>query len=216
MTESKKILLIAGGGHGRVILDALLAAKIRVHGIVDSAIPVGTELFGVKVLGGDEYLDQLSGDLVLLANGLGANPKTLARSSLYQRFSMGGFHFVTIVHPSAIIGSNVKLSDGCQIMAGTVIQCGVEVGHNSVINTRASIDHDVVIGDSVFIAPGVTVCGGVNIGPEVFIGAGATILPGVRIGAGTIVGAGSLVLSDIPEGRLYSGARTIEKKGFRK
>ena len=76
MTESKKILLIAGGGHGRVILDALLAAKIRVHGIVDSAIPVGTELFGVKVLGGDECLDRFSKDLVLLVNGLGANPKT--------------------------------------------------------------------------------------------------------------------------------------------
>ncbi|MGA1635751.1 MAG: hypothetical protein ACO37C_12885 [Gemmobacter sp.] len=46
------IHLVGCGGHGRVVLDALLARGIAPAGILDGALPAGSEVFGVPVLGG--------------------------------------------------------------------------------------------------------------------------------------------------------------------
>ena len=61
-------------------------------------------------------------------------------------------------------------------MAGAVLQPGVLVGRNTVINTSASIAHDCRVGQHCHIAPGVTLSGGVEVGDNVLIGAGATVI----------------------------------------
>ena len=61
-------------------------------------------------------------------------------------------------------------------MAGAILQSGVTIGENSVVNTRASIDHHCLIESGVFISPGVVLCGGVSVEEGAFIGAGAVIL----------------------------------------
>jgi acetyltransferase-like isoleucine patch superfamily enzyme len=80
-------------------------------------------------------------------------------------------------------------------MQGAIIQSSVKIGKHSIINTRASIDHDCVIQDYVHIAPGVILCGNVQIGE----GAGTTIMQGIRVGKWSVIGAGSVVLKDIPD-----------------
>ena len=39
-----------------------------------------------------------------------------------------GWSFTSCIHPSAIIGANVNLSNGIQVMAGVVIQSGSSLG----------------------------------------------------------------------------------------
>lgn len=107
----------------------------------------------------------------------------------------------------------------------------VKIGNNSYINSGCVIlDHaQVVIGESTFIGPSVTLttvahpispkerCDGllmhsIHIESNVWIGAGAVILPGVTIGAGSIVAANSVVNCDIPPNSLYAGAPAVFKK----
>jgi UDP-perosamine 4-acetyltransferase len=195
------VILIGGGGHGRVLLDALLALGADVLGIADPALPTDVPgPRGLPVLGGDDAALAQAADAVMLVNGVGSTRSTAARTALYERFVAAGYRFATVVHPAAVIAGDVALGDGAQVMAGAVLQTGARLGANCIVNTRASVDHDCDIGAGAHIAPGVTLSGGVRIGPGSHIGTGAVVIQQVRIGAGALIGAGAVVLADVPDG----------------
>ena len=202
---SKQVFLLGCGGHGRVILDTLLSRGIYVNGIIDPGLKIGDQMFGISVVGGDNFLDHLNPIDVFLINGLGANPSVQSRKKIFEDLKTRGFSFTGIRHPSSVVGLECDLGQSSQIMAGVVLQNRVHIGDNVVINTRASIDHDCSIDSHTFICAGVVLCGGVLVGKSVFIGAGAVVLPSVKIGANVIIGAGAVVTKNIPEGRVVVG-----------
>jgi sugar O-acyltransferase (sialic acid O-acetyltransferase NeuD family) len=199
-STNNSVYLLGCGGHGRVVLDALLAGGASVAGIVDPALTVGQRVFDIAVLDGAEWLSQLTSADVLLLNGVGANPHTDRRKEVFLHWHGRGYEFATLVHPAAVIGRECGLAAGAQVMAGTVVQNRVRIGQNVVINTRAVVEHDTEIGDHVFIAPGAVLNGSVVVEAGAFVGAGAVVLPGLRIGAGAIVGAGAVVIENVPQG----------------
>lgn len=207
---TKAVYLLGGGGHGRVVLDALLASGVNVTGILDPDLKVGDQVFGVPVMGGDEFLDGVASKEVLLVNGLGANPSTQNRKRLFETMKAKGFAFNAVQHTSAVIGRDCDLGESSQIMAGAVLQNRVRIGDNAVINTRASIDHDCVIGMHAFISPGAVFCGDVMLADSAFIGSGAVLLPGVQIGADAIVGAGAVVTKSVPDGWVVAGNPAVK------
>jgi sugar O-acyltransferase (sialic acid O-acetyltransferase NeuD family) len=209
--SKRRVLLLAAGGHGSVVLDALLESDIRVASIIDPGLRVGSVLFDVPVLGGDDWLDQANPDDFLLVNGIGATPYKNLRSQIFSKFNQRGFNFLSVQHPFTFVGRGAVLSEGAQIMAGSIVQCRVNIANNAVINTRASVDHDCKIGAHAFIGPSVTLCGDVCIGDNAFIGAGAIVLPGVTVGSNAIVGAGAVVTHDVPCGELVAGNPATSK-----
>lgn len=189
----KKIFLVACGGHGRVVLDALLALNKTVSGIIDAQLVPGSEIFGVKVLGDDDLIKSLDPQSSTLVNGLGSTGNSQKRIEIFERFTKLGFSFVGVIHPSSSVGAECNISESAQIMAGAVLQNRVEVGENAVINTRASIDHDVVIAAHVVISPGAIISGAAKVGHGSFVGAGAVVIQGIEIGDNCIIGAGAVV-----------------------
>ena len=199
MIESK-IYVIGGGGHAKVVIDSLTASGSDVVGIIDPRLIVRSQLLGIQVVGGDEWRAKLDPKKTLLANGIGATAKSRTNRKLFDIWTADGFKFVSVIHPSAIIGPEVDLEQGSQIMAGAILQAHTKIGVGTVINTAACIDHDCVVGPHCFIAPSVTLCGGVELGEGVFIGAGATLLPGVKVGNNALVAAGAVVDNDVIPG----------------
>ena len=189
--------LIGGGGHGQVLLDAIISSNQNVTGIIDSELKVGTKIFGITVVGDDSFLDSLDSSTDEIVNGLGSTGSLTSRRKLFKDLSNRGFTFCGIIHPSAIIGRDCEIDRTSQIMAGVIVQNKVIIGKNVVLNTRSSIDHDVSIGDHSIISPGAIICGEVKIGKNVFVGAGAVIIQGVNIGNDCTIGAGTLVRHDI-------------------
>ncbi len=190
---SNERYLIACGGHGRVVLDALLASGNTVNGIIDTQLELGSQIFGVPVVGDDNFIKSLDPKKTELINGLGSTKNTQTRQEIYNRLTKIGFKFIGVQHPSATIGAECKIAASTQIMAGAVLQNRVRAGENCVINTRASVDHDVIISDNAVISPGAIISGSVRIGFGSFIGAGAVIIQGVEIGDNCVVGAGAVV-----------------------
>lgn len=185
---SLPVIVLGAGGHAKVLIDALLASSVIIVGIVDpNPALAGTKILGVPVLGGDDVVDEIPPSQVQLVNGLGSVGLPANRQQLFARFKEMGYSFATVVHPSAVVASDVVLGEGPQVMAGAVIQPGSKIGLNSIINTRASVDHDCIIGDHVHIAPGVTLSGGVSVGACSHIGTGATVIQGISIGNGCLV-----------------------------
>ena len=159
---------------------------------------LGTEVLGVRVIGDDKTISKHAPDTLLLVNGIGSVKLPKARKAVFEIYKAKGFTFATIVHPSAVVAPDVVLGEGCQIMAGAIIQPGSRIGMNVIVNTKASVDHDCIISDHVHISPGATLSGGVTIGRMAHIGAGATIIQRIRIGDNCLVFAGSVVIDDVP------------------
>jgi len=195
------IILLGAGGHAKVLLEALQLCQANVIGATDpDPQKEGMKLLGVPIIGTDEILCGYSPAQVRLVNGLGSTSLTAARTHLFKKFKGEGFAFASVVHPAAVLARDVCLGEGTQIMAGVVVQPGVVLGQNVIVNTRASVDHDSHIGDHCHLAPGVTLSGQVSVGEGTHLGTGAVVIQGVQIGNHCVVGAGSLVLRDIPDG----------------
>jgi sugar O-acyltransferase (sialic acid O-acetyltransferase NeuD family) len=193
------VIVLGAGGHAKVLINTLQLCSVEILGITDpDPALIGHEILGVPVIGPDANLKHYSVEKVHLVNGLGSVCLPKARCKIFEKYKKLGFIFATVVHPTAIIAAAVKIGEGAQLMAGVILQPGVCIGDNVIINTRASIDHDCTIGSHSHIAPGVTLSGDVQVGTVAHVGAGASIVQGVRVGDGSLVGAGSVVLKDIP------------------
>jgi sugar O-acyltransferase (sialic acid O-acetyltransferase NeuD family) len=187
------IVILGGGGHAKVVIYTLLLQDRQILGYCDLG-PDGKPVLGVGRLGEEEVILRFAPEKVRLANGIGSP----LRSAVYERFAAKRYLFEQVIHPSAVVATDVHLDSGVQIMAKAVVQPGTCIGIDTIINTAASVDHDCVLGSHVHVGPGAVLCGHVRVGDGAQIGAAATIIQGKSIGAGSIVGAGALVLEDIP------------------
>lgn len=201
---SPPVIVIGGGGHAKVLISTLLLLKRKILGYVDvnSSLPA---LLGVMNLGDDSVLLQHSPRGVRLMNGVGSGCSTQLHQSVFEKFAEKGYIFETVVHPTAFVASDVEIEDGAQVMAAAVVQTGVRLGRNVIVNTSASVDHDCLIESHAHIAPGVTLSGGVRVGLGSHIGAGSCVIQGIAIGCRSIVGAGAVVIHDVPEGVTVAG-----------
>jgi sugar O-acyltransferase (sialic acid O-acetyltransferase NeuD family) len=191
------LIVVGGGGHGRVLLEALRSAGREVRGVVDRHPAVATSLpKGVPWLGDDGALAAFPPTQYALVNGVGGIGDG-KRRQIFERLREQGYVFASLCHASAVIAHGADLGEGAQVMAGAVLQPGVRIGANAIVNTRSAIDHDCLIGDHCHVAPGAVLCGRVVVGEDTHIGAGAVVIQGVRIGRGTVIGAGAVIRHDV-------------------
>jgi sugar O-acyltransferase (sialic acid O-acetyltransferase NeuD family) len=191
------IIILGGGGHAKVLIDALLLQHRKILGYTDKDRG-GEMVLCLPRLGDDKTILEYNPKKLKLVNGVGSIASTSSRKRLYERFRRKGYHFESVVHPSATIATAVQFEEGVQIMARAVVQPGCRLGANTILNTGALVDHDCDIGAHVHIAPGAVLSGNVRIEDEVHVGTGAVIIQGLVIGAKSVIGAGAVVLGNVP------------------
>ncbi|WP_251963083.1 acetyltransferase [Salinibacter ruber] len=194
--SDRPFIIIGGGGHARVVVSTLRRLRKSILGFTD---PDEEATLGgdIKYLGGDEILTEKDPSEVALTMGVGSVRDTGHRAGLFTEQFENGFQFPTLVHPDAVVATDVKMGVATQVMAGAVVQTGTSLGKNVIVNTNASVDHDCDIESHSHIAPGATVSGEVTLESRVHVGTGASIVQGVRIGKGSVVGAGAVVIEDV-------------------
>lgn len=214
LLNSSSLIVLGGGSHARVLLDALSAAGRfgDVVGILDPKFAeMEPQVLSVPVLGAeDDMAGRFPAKAVVLINGLGSTSSSKNRTRLFEKYRKKGYDFATILHPAAQIAKGVELGVGCQVMAGAVVQVGCSLGENVIINSGAIVDHDCAIGPHVHVAPGAVLSGGAVVGAGSHIGCGATVIQGVKIGIGVVVGAGAVVLADVRDGAVVVGVPAAE------
>lgn len=209
ITAARPLVLLGAGGHARVLAALAHAVGHPVLGVCDPKLATGavSRWEGLDVLGNDGALDRLPPDRVALILGIGQLETGTLRERIYATWRARGYNFPALVHPTAWVAHGVVLGDGVQVMAGAIIQPGCKIGANSIVNTRAGIDHDCRIGRHVHIAPGATLCGTVTVEDGAFIGAGATVIQGLCIGTRAVVGAGATLARDLaPKSKIIGAA----------
>lgn len=195
-TKMKNIILIGAGGHASVIIDIIQRMiksnhEIKIRGILDDRKDI-REFMGYEIL--DEIRNaQLYNDKdteFVIAIGNNTIRKNIEKN-------LNGLKYFTAIHPTAVIGINVKIKNGTVVMPRAVINANTEIGSHVIINSGAIVEHDNIIDDFTHISPGTTLCGGVIVGEATHIGANSTVIPYRKIGGNSIIGAGSTVISDI-------------------
>jgi len=201
------LILIGGGDHGRVVLEAIRAAgEHEVAGFVDSGRAAGETVDGVEVVGTDADLPRLraegaTGCVVTIGSVGDAAPRVRAADAARA----AGFAFVPVVHPSAIVCVGATIGEGAFVGPGAVVGTGASVGACAIVNSGAVVDHDCRIGAFAHVAPGAALSGRVTVGEGAHVGTGAAVMQGVEIGADAVVGVGSAVVRDVPSGAVAYG-----------
>ncbi|MXQ12903.1 acetyltransferase [Microvirga makkahensis] len=213
----KRVVCFGAGGHAKVVLDALALAfpaeEVEVAGLVAPSASTGPSL-GYPHLGSDAALAtivaqrQLTHFIVGIGSVRGGG--TL-RPKLFELALDAGLTPLTVIHPSATVARSASIGLGSVILAGAVVQPGVQLDSNVIVNTRASIDHDSRVGKHTHIAPGVTCSGNVSIGENSHIGTAATIIEGIAIGHAATIGAGAVVVRNCPDNATVYGVPAREK-----
>ncbi|MBF0144655.1 MAG: acetyltransferase [Magnetococcales bacterium] len=200
-------VLLGAGGHARVLMDALKQSGQAVSGVYvppNALLPAWGS--GLKPVHTDEQLlSRFPPDASRLILGIGSVGDNRKRMRLFNHYRDLGYHFASVLHPGHLRGEDVLLGEGCQIMAGVVLQPGSSIGDNVIVNTGVCVDHECVIGDHVHLAPGVVLSGGVRIECAAHIGTGAVVIQGIRIGAGALVAAGATVVRHVAAGARVAG-----------
>lgn len=183
-----KLLIVGGGGHGKVVADTAEALSFTDIYFLDTAWPKLTKNGRWEIIG------KPSRRSTQMFVALGDN---YLRERIFNEFGLQ--QSPMLVHPSAIISPSVIVGAGTIIVAGAIVNADAKIGDGAILNTACSVDHDCTIGNFTHISPGVHLAGGVSVGDRTWIGIGAVVHEGVSIGKNVIIGGGSVVINNIED-----------------
>ena len=196
-----RLLIIGAGGHGKVIADiAIRMNKWKSIAFLDddhfSETCIGLEVIG-KIADAINYKEE--------ADFFVAIGNNFTREKVQEWLLIEGLSVAKLIHPSAVIGTDIEIGVGTAVMAGVVINSASIIGKGCIINTSSSLDHDNIIEDYVHISPGANLAGTIRVGKGSWIGIGSVVSNNVNIFSGCKIGAGAVVVKDITEPGTYVG-----------
>jgi sugar O-acyltransferase (sialic acid O-acetyltransferase NeuD family) len=203
----KNIVIIGGGNQAHYVIDIIeREGQYNIVGIIDSIHPIGVDRFGYKIIGRQENISELITQYQIYG-GIIAIGDNWIRGNVYLQISslVPDFEFINAIHPSVIIGNNVKIGKGVTAMAGVIFNPKSVIGDFTFFATGAQVEHDCIISDFASISAGSVTGGYVTLGKYSALTLGVTVLDRIEIGENTVVGAGSLVLKSLPSNVLVYG-----------
>lgn len=202
-SDGLRYVLWGSAGHAKVLARLIEMRGGRVVALFDN-LQVAPALDGVPLYIGEagfrrwlELIESPSEIYGLAAIGGNRGPDRLAIQKLFRA---NGLLVETLIHPEASVCDSAVIGKGTQVLAQAVVAAQARLGEACIVNHRAGVDHECVLGNGVHIAPGATLCGCVTVGDSAMVGAGAVVLPRLNIGSGSVVGAGAVVTKNIPAG----------------
>ena len=205
-----RLLVLGGGGHGKVVADVLRAAGHVLVGFADRRAEIlGTVVEpggGTVIASSDELFaaissaDALPGGADAVALGIGDNALRLRALD-----ALGAAAAPAVAHPSAVVSPSATLGPGTVVMPLVVVNAAARVGRGVILNSGAVVEHDCVVGDGAHVSPNATLTGAAHVGARTWVGAAAVVLPGVRVGDDARVGAGAVVTREVSDGTTVTG-----------
>ena len=203
----QQVMIFGSGGHANVVIDLIeKQGNFEIIGLLDDFRNIGETIAGYQVLGGlknfIELYESYSHPSIVIAIGDNYSRRQVCEKLIEKSPNI---FFPNLIHPSAIIGKDVKISQGVIIMAGAVVQCNSVLWDFSFINTNASVDHDLDLGKFSSIGPGCTLGGNCKIGEGSVISIGATLIEKIVVGNNSIIGASTLLNDNCPDNTIMYG-----------
>lgn len=200
------LLIIGAGGFGREVLQWARDTKDhgvrwKVKGFLDDNPAALCNIdCGVSVIAALKDYQAMPGDLFICAVG-----SPVVRRRVREMVLGRDAKFISLVHPSAIVGTSAQIGIGVVICPFAVVSCDAYVGDGSAIYYHSSVDHDARLGTDCQISAHCDIAGAATLGSGVFAGSHTTVLPGIHVGDNAILGAGSVVTRNVAAGATVAG-----------
>lgn len=208
MSHAEKVVIIGAGDHGRSTFEILREA-CRHNGhheplgfLDDSPQKRGGVVAGLPILGGLDWIASQHSSEFSYVIGIA---DTRAKQQIVECLASQSLTFVSAIHPSVIMASGVRIAPGVIINAGVAIAYDTLIEEHTTINLNATIGHDCIVGRFCTIAPGANIAGKVHVGEGSSIGLNAAVGKGVQIGEWSSVGPGTVVIKDVAPGHSMFG-----------
>lgn len=200
------LYIVGAGGFAREVYSYLSASDYiykggRLKGFLDDNKTALTNFdFTHKIVGDLKCSKLKETDLLIVAV---ASPNL--KQHLLEFYGNNSGNVITYIHPTATVGSEVKVGDGTIFAPYSLATSNIVIGKGCTINAFSSIGHDAVLGDFCTLSGHCDVTGNVILGDKVFMGSHASIIPKVQVGTGAVIGAGSLVIRNVKENTTVFG-----------
>lgn len=201
----KQLIIIGAGGMGRTVYSNVLESRgygetFVIKGFIDDDLHALDGLpYYPPVIGTISDYQPKADDVFVCSIG-GASRKPCMESIINR-----GGEFISVIHRTARLLTNVVIGKGNFIGADTVIGNDVVIGDYNMIQSYTIIGHDVRMGDFNRIDTRVTCVGGVVIENEVNIHTSAVISHNVTVENRAHVAALSFVIKDVKAGTTVIG-----------
>jgi sugar O-acyltransferase (sialic acid O-acetyltransferase NeuD family) len=116
-----------------------------------------------------------------------------------------GGHFMNVIHPSAHIGTNVKLGIGCIVAGNVWIDSDTQIGDFVTLQVGALIGHDCQIDNWSIIDSACFLGGFVHLEESVTVHPHSSIIPHLTIHKDAIVNIASTVIREVKENTTVMG-----------
>jgi sugar O-acyltransferase (sialic acid O-acetyltransferase NeuD family) len=217
-----KILIITDNSiRSKALIDVVLnQSSYEVYGVVK----VNTDSFELDVLYKSKVVGSIKDLPVLLLKndiigGVIAISGNILRKEIFKKITLidKKFKFVSVIHPSSVLGKNVEINKGVIIMPRVVINSDSIINDFCVLNSCSSLGHDGKLNKFSSLSEGVIAGGSFSLGELSSIELGVKIIENIEIGSRTIVKAGSLVLNSFKNDKIVSGipAKVICENNYR-
>lgn len=201
----QQLIIIAAGGMGRTLYDMAreslgFATEFVIRGFIDDNLSALDGFVNYPQIIGkiSTYIPQ---DDDVFVCSIGGSARKKCMSEIIDR----GGHFITLIHQTARVGTNVKIGEGNVIGAYTSIGADAVIGNYNMIQSYTVLGHDVHIGDWNRIDTHVTCVGGTIVGNEVDIYTSSVLNHGVVVEDKAHVGACSFVIRKVKSGTTVMG-----------
>ena len=208
-----KIIIIGGGGHAGIICDCIREQKkYQIIGYIDKKKSFLSKE-KIKYLGPENifFKNFKKRKNIYFTIAIGDNHK---RKKIYNYINKFKINWGTVIHPTASISPMAEISEGAQILNGSIISYKSKISKHVCINTGAIIDHHNYFHSFSSAAPGVCTGGNVEVGESSFLGINCSVKHGIKIGKEVVVGGNAFVNKDCKSNSIYLGipARKVKKR----
>lgn len=198
-----KIVILGGPGDGVVVAQALrdldrAGKPVVVVGFLNDALPEGTMIDGIPVLGALDSWTALPSD-VRFCPALHKVKLMAARAKRILELRIPDERWFSVMHPTAKISDGVRIGCGSFIASYVTVQPGAILGRFISIRAGANVGHDASVGDFAYMGPNSTLSGRARLEDGAHLGPNAAVLDGVKVGRYAVVGLCSAATKNIEE-----------------
>ena len=196
----KHLIIVGAGGMGRTLYDLTreslgFGTEFDIKGFIDDNTQALDGFQNYPPMLGTIHDYQPQKDDVFVCSIGGASRRACMESILAK-----GGEFITLIHNTARIGTNVHIGKGTMIGAFTTVAADAFIDDYNFLQSYTIVGHDVRIGKWNRIDSHVMLIGGIRIGEGNMIHTSAVINHEVTIGNNNHIGACSFVTRPVEDG----------------
>jgi acetyltransferase EpsM len=195
-----------GGGHAAQTIQNLARSgePYAFAGYLNDRLPIGSALYGGKVIGSFDTWPSLDKNLLFLAP-LHQAGRMQQNCTRIIGLGIPEVRWTTLVDPRASVAENSIVGPGSYVVAFASISIDSVVGAHCTLRAGARVGNDVTVEDFVFLGVNSILCSGCRIEAGAHIAPGAAVGNDVRVGRFSVVGLGAVVTKDVPDYTIVAG-----------